>query len=82
VHLRDDAVEGRLLPYYLTTLLPYYLTTCGMTRWKVDSLYPKPGSIVHSWRKFSAVLGTTSLRSCMTTRPAGSPPMVMSKKTW
>ena len=34
-----------------------------MTRWNVDPLKPKPFSPVHSARKFSAVLGTTSERS-------------------
>ena len=36
-------------------------------------------SPVHNARKFSAVFGTTSPRSSMTMRPAGFPPMVMSK---
>lgn len=45
-------------------------------------LYPKPFSIVHRARKFSAVLGTTSARSSISTRPAGAPPMAMSKKTF
>jgi len=30
---------------------------------------------------FYALLGTVSAKSSMTTRPAGSPPMVISKKT-
>lgn len=34
---------------------------------------------VHKARKFSAVFGTTSPRISMTMRPAGLPPMVMSK---
>jgi hypothetical protein len=36
-------------------------------------------SPVHKARKFSAVLGTTSARNSMMMRPAGLPPMVMSK---
>jgi hypothetical protein len=39
-------------------------------------------SPVHKHRKFSAVLGTTSERSSITMRPAGVPPMVMSRKTF
>ena len=39
----------------------------------------KTNSPVHRARKFSAVFGTTSPRSSMTMRPAGLPPMVMSK---
>lgn len=35
----------------------------GMTLWKILPLYPNPFSPVHKARKFSAVLGTTSLRS-------------------
>lgn len=31
--------------------------------------YPKPFSPVHSWRKFSAVFGTTSVRSSMVILP-------------
>lgn len=40
-----------------------------------------PASPVQSWRKFSAVLGTTSARSSKTRRPAGLSPMATSKKT-
>jgi len=36
---------------------------------------------VHSARKFSAVLGTTSARRLISMRPTGSPSAVMSKKT-
>lgn len=53
----------------------------GMTRWKGQPLYPYPTSPVQSCRKFSAVLGTTSLRSCITIRPAISSPIFISKKT-
>ena len=42
---------------------------------------PWPRSPVQSARKFSAVLGTTSARSVISMRPAGEPPIVMSKKT-
>jgi len=35
----------------------------GMTRWKMEPLKPKPFSPVHKALKFSAVFGTTSLRS-------------------
>ena len=40
-----------------------------------------PFSPVQRQRKFSAVLGTTSARSVISMRPAGWPPMDMSKKT-
>jgi len=50
----------------------------GMTRWKGDPLYPKPFLPVQSSTKFVAVLGTTSTRTCMVTRPAASPPIEMS----
>ena len=40
-----------------------------------------PFSPVQRQRKFSTVSGTTSLRSVITMRPAGWPPMVISKKT-
>ena len=59
-----------------------------MTRWKLEPLKwsglpegPVPFSPVHSARKFSAVLGTTSARSVISMRPAGWPPIVMSKYT-
>jgi hypothetical protein len=45
-------------------------------------LNPNPGSPVQSCRKFSAVLGTISCRSSIMMRPAGLPPMVMSKYTF
>ncbi len=35
---------------------------------------PTPASPVHSWRKFSAVLGTTSARSCTHTPTSHHPP--------
>lgn len=35
----------------------------GITRWKVELLYPYPFSPVHKARKFSQVLGVTSERS-------------------
>jgi hypothetical protein len=38
-------------------------------------------SPVQNWRKFSAVLGHTSAKSSIFTRPAGIPPIVTSKKT-
>ena len=38
-------------------------------------------SPVQNWRKFSAVLGTTSANSSILTRPTFCPPMEMSKKT-
>ena len=53
-----------------------------MTRWKLEPLNPKPFSPVHKARKFSAVFGTTSARNSMMTRPAGVPPIVISKKTF
>lgn len=43
-------------------------TKPGMTRWKSSPLYPNPCSPVHIARKFSAVSGTTSDRSCATLR--------------
>ena len=51
----------------------------GMTRWNDDPAYPKPFSPVQRARKFSAVFGTTSDRSSITIRPAGLPPMDISK---
>ena len=42
----------------------------GMTRWKEEPSYPKPGSPVHRLRKFSAVLGTTSAFNSISMRPA------------
>ena len=53
----------------------------GMMRWKVHPLYPNPCSMVHKARKFSVVLGTTSLLSSIIIRPASWPPIVMSKNT-
>ena len=44
---------------------------CGMTLWKEEPLKPKPFSPVHSARKFSEVLGTTSARSSMMALPEG-----------
>lgn len=41
---------------------------------------PTPRSPVHSARKFSAVMGTTSPNSSMTSRPTSSDPMAMSMK--
>lgn len=52
----------------------------GMTRWKGDPLYPKPGVPLQSWTKFSAVLGTTSFRSSIVIFPTGSPFAVILKK--
>ena len=59
-------------------------------RWKIEPLkvsgFPDyllfPADPVQSWRKFSAVFGTISLKSSMTTLPALLPSMVMSKKTF
>src|SRR3569833_539239 len=48
-------------------------------RWNLDPLYPcgRPRwffvSPVQNWRKFSAVFGTTSLKSSKVIRPRGSP---------
>ena len=53
-----------------------------LTRWKVEPLYPKPASPVHSCLKFSAVLGTSSPYRPITILPAGAPPMSMSMKTF
>merc|ERR1719444_510085 len=53
----------------------------GMTLWNVEALKPNPFSPVHRARKFSAVLGTTSVLSCMTILPTGAPSAVMSKYT-
>ena len=51
-----------------------------ITLWKLDPLYPNPFSPVHRALKFSHVLGTTSALRVISIRPAGDPPMVMSKK--
>merc|ERR1712147_403885 len=53
----------------------------GITRWKVELLKLYPFSPVHRARKFSEVLGTTSLLNSMMTFPTGAPSAVMSKKT-
>nr|CAB3452894.1 unnamed protein product [Digitaria exilis] len=57
----------------------------GMMRWKTEPFAfpeaPRPFSPVQRQRKFSAVLGTLSAKSSMTTRPALALPMRMSKKT-
>ena len=53
-----------------------------MMRWNLDPLYPSPFGLVASWAKFSAVLGTVSPNKPTTMRPAASPPIVMSKKTF
>ena len=42
--------------------------------------HPCPCGLQQSCLKFSHVLGTTSLRSFISTRPAFAPPIVMSKK--
>jgi hypothetical protein len=42
---------------------------------------PTPFSPVHSARKFSAVLGTTSAKSSITSRDGSLPPMETSRKT-
>eukprot|EP00303_Exanthemachrysis_gayraliae_P009057 CAMPEP_0206001816 /NCGR_PEP_ID=MMETSP1464-20131121/2350_1 /ASSEMBLY_ACC=CAM_ASM_001124 /TAXON_ID=119497 /ORGANISM="Exanthemachrysis gayraliae, Strain RCC1523" /LENGTH=302 /DNA_ID=CAMNT_0053375139 /DNA_START=202 /DNA_END=1111 /DNA_ORIENTATION=+ len=51
---------------------------------EVDGLpdWPTPFSPVQSARKFSAVRGTSEAKSSITRRPAGEPPMLMSKKTF
>lgn len=53
------------------------------TRWKLAPLYPvgtpfRRNSPVHICRKFSAVLGTTSAKSSICIRPAGTPPIATS----
>ena len=55
---------------------------CGITRWKEDPLNPKPFSPVQRHLKFSAVLGTTSGRNSITTRPTSSLFAVISKNTF
>lgn len=53
--------------------------TCTLTiRWNLEPLYPcglplTLYSPVQNWRKFSAVRGTTSLKSSNVIRPNGSP---------
>lgn len=47
-------------------------------RWNLEPLYPWARPLfllspVQNWRKFSAVLGTTSLKSSKVIRPRGSP---------
>merc|ERR1719502_1416162 len=69
------------VPSWLVKSPPWHMKS-GITRWNEQSLYPKPGSPVHSCLKFSAVFGTTSLRSCMTILPISSPSAVISKKTF
>ena len=46
---------------------PRQIEDQGYLLWKADPWYPKPYSPVHSARKFSAVFGTTSLKSLKTT---------------
>ncbi len=67
---------------------PPWIMNCLITRWKLEPLkcsglpsLPMPFSPVHRALKFSAVLGTTSSYSSKVMRPAGFPPMVISKKT-
>mmetsp|Transcript_510 Transcript_510/g.1637 ORF Transcript_510/g.1637 Transcript_510/m.1637 type:complete len:215 (-) Transcript_510:442-1086(-) len=67
------------VPFWFVKSPPWHMKP-GITRWNGEPLYPNPFSIVHSARKFSAVLGVTSPRISMTIFPAASPPMSMSKK--
>jgi len=60
------------------SILYYTTTTTTIIIVKVVS-NTTTHSPVQRARKFSAVLGTTSARNVMTTRPAGLPPMVISK---
>lgn len=60
----------------------------GMIRWKVEPLQcsgfplrPVPFSPLQRARKFSAVRGVMSAQSSITIRPAGDPPIAMSKNT-
>merc|ERR1740129_2073831 len=53
----------------------------GITRWKVEPRNPNPFSPVQRARKFSEVLGTTSVLNSIITLPTGCPPAVTSKKT-
>mmetsp|Transcript_23456 Transcript_23456/g.58103 ORF Transcript_23456/g.58103 Transcript_23456/m.58103 type:complete len:213 (-) Transcript_23456:241-879(-) len=72
-------MERPPVPLSLVKSPPWHMKP-GMTRWKGEPLYPKPFSMVHRARKFSAVLGVTSPRISITIFPAGSPPISMSKK--
>ena len=59
---------------------PWHIKS-GITRWKGEPLYPNPFSPVHKHLKFSAVFGTTSDLSSITTLPNCSPLADMSKYT-
>ena len=67
-----------LIDWWVWADSPWHMKS-GMTRWKAEPLNPKPGSPVHSWRKFSAVLGTSSANKPMTMRPASLSPILISK---
>merc|ERR1719227_26702 len=67
---------------------PPWIIKSLMTRWKEHPLKCRgtpdavfPDSPVQSCRKFSAVFGTTSAKSCKRTRPRGDPPIDTSKNT-
>lgn len=53
-----------------------------ITRWNLLPLYPSPCGFSASCLKFSAVFGTVPPNKPITIRPAGTPPIVISKKTF
>mmetsp|Transcript_169 Transcript_169/g.522 ORF Transcript_169/g.522 Transcript_169/m.522 type:complete len:235 (-) Transcript_169:270-974(-) len=67
------------VPFWFVKSPPWHMNP-GITRWKGESLNPKPFSPVQSALKFSAVLGVTSPLISIVMRPAGSPPISISKK--
>jgi hypothetical protein len=88
--LGDDAVEGRALVVEGLARAAGALLTSAESAEVLGSLYHIDQPCVR-WRfgkNFDggvaevSTLGTWSANSSMTTRPAGAPPMEMSKKTW
>lgn len=54
----------------------------NITEEKIECQMITERTVYLTWRKFSAVLGTTSERSCIVRRPSGFPSISISKNTW
>lgn len=78
-HARAGAQERGRFPR--APLLILFFSSVSSYRWKADPEKPKPMDPVHSSLKLAAVLGTSSPYKPITMRPAGAPPISMSKKT-
>lgn len=61
---------------------PPWIMKSLMTLWNLLPLYPSPWGFWASSMKFLAVIGTVLPKTPISTRPAGSPPMVMSNHTY